>query len=154
MTAGTDTQLYFEDFKPGQVYAGQTRTLGEEEFGLFAKLTGDTHPIHYHKAYAQETRFGERVCHGLLLMAVTALGATPLSKRLEASMVAFVEEDGKFLKAVLIGETVSTEFEVEEVSATRSGGQGFVRFAVRAMNARRELVLSAHHKYLIKGRRA
>ena len=52
------TQLYFEDFKPGQVYPGQTRKVGEEAFGLFAKMTGDAHPIHFDKAYAQKTRFG------------------------------------------------------------------------------------------------
>lgn len=154
MTAGNSTQLYLEDFKAGQVYSGQTRTLGEEAFGLFARITGDAHPIHYDSAYAQKTRFGERVCHGLLLMAVTALGATPLSTRLEKSMVAFVEQDGKFEKAVLIGDTVSTEFEVEEVRATHSGGQGFVRFAVRAHNEKGERVLSAHHTYLIRTRQA
>lgn len=148
------TQLYFEDFKPGQVYPGQTRKVGEEAFGLFAKMTGDAHPIHYDKAYAQKTRFGERVAHGLLLMSITALGATPLSDRLEESMIAFVEVDGKFLKAVLIGETIGTEFVVEETRATRAGGQGIVRFAVSAKNEKGEAVLAAHHTYLIKARQA
>lgn len=148
------TQLYFEDFKPGQVYPGQTRKVGEEAFGLFAKMTGDAHPIHYDKAYAQKTRFGERVAHGLLLMSITALGATPLSDRLEESMIAFVEVNGKFLKAVLIGETVSTEFTVEETRPTRAGGQGIVRFAVSVKNEKGEAVLAAQHTYLIKGRQA
>jgi acyl dehydratase len=146
------SQLYFEDFKPGQIYPGQTRTLDEDQFALFAKLTGDAHPIHYDKEYASKTRFGERLAHGLLLMSITALGATPLSERLENAMVAFVEVDGKFHKPVLIGDTLSTEFEVDETRPTRSGAQGFVRFAVRARNAAGELVLVAHHTYLFKGR--
>ena len=148
------SQLYFEDFQQGQVYAGQTRTLDEEAFALFAKVTGDAHPIHYDKAYAMKTRFGERVAHGLLVMSVTALGATPLSDRLEESMVAFVEQDGRFLKAVLIGGTVRTEFEVEEVRATKSPAQGIVRFAVRALDDKGEAVLAGHHTYLIKRRQA
>jgi len=148
------SQLYFEDFQPGQLYAGQTRTLDEEAFALFAKVTGDAHPIHYDKAYAMKTRFGERVAHGLLVMSVTALGATPLSDRLEESMVAFVEQDGRFLKAVLIGGTVRTEFEVEEVRATKSPAQGIVRFAVRALDEQGEPVLAGHHTYLIKRRQA
>jgi 3-hydroxybutyryl-CoA dehydratase len=154
MQSSDDEQLYLEDFQPGQLYSGQVRKLGEEEFALFAGLTGDSHPIHYDKAYAQKTRFGERVAHGLLLMAVTALGATPLSLRLEKSMVAFVEQDGKFEKPVLIGDSVSTEFLVEEVRPTRSGLQGFVRFAVTMKNGKGERVLSAHHTYLIKRRTA
>ena len=40
------TQLYFEDFASGQLYPGQTRTAGQEEFALFARMTGDAHPLH------------------------------------------------------------------------------------------------------------
>jgi 3-hydroxybutyryl-CoA dehydratase len=145
MTSGS-SQLYFEDFKPGAVYAGQSRAL--------AGLTGDAHPIHYDRAYAMKTRFGERVAHGLLLMSMTALGATPLSARVEESMIAFVEQDAKFLKAVLIGETVRTEFEVESVRPTRAPAQGIVRFAVRVLNAGGEVVLAGHHTYLLKRRQA
>ncbi len=147
-------QLYWDDFQPGQVYAGQARTLDEAAFKGFAAITGDAHPIHYDREYAMKTRFGERVAHGLLVMSVTALGATPLSDRLEASMVAFVEQDGRFLKPVLIGETVRTEFEVEEVRATKSPAQGIVRFAVRALDAKGEPVLAGHHTYLLKRRQA
>ena len=148
------SQLYFDDFQPGQVYAGQSRKLGEAAFASFAELTGDAHPIHYDREYAMKTRFGERVAHGLLLMSMTALGATPLSDRVEESMIAFLEQDGKFLKAVLIGETVRTEFEVESVRSTKTPAQGIVRFAVRAMNAAGEVVVMAHHTYLLKRRQA
>lgn len=153
MTATTG-QLYFEDFQPGAIHAGQSRSLDEAAFGMFARLTGDAHPIHYDREYAMKTRFGERVAHGLLLMSVTALGATPLSERLEESMVAFIEQDGRFLKPVLVGETVRTEFEVESVSPTRSPAQGIVRFAVRVLNAAGEIVLAGHHTYLLKRRQA
>jgi 3-hydroxybutyryl-CoA dehydratase len=84
-------QLYWDDFQLGQVYAGQSRTLDEAAFTMVAKVTGDAHPIHYDREYAMKTRFGECVAHGLLVMSVTALGATPLSDRLEESMIAFVE---------------------------------------------------------------
>jgi acyl dehydratase len=151
---GKPSQLYFEDFRPGQVYAGQSRTLDEAAFALFARVTGDAHPIHYDREYAMKTRFGERVAHGLLLMSVTALGATPLSDRLEEAMIAFLEQDGKFLKAVLIGDTVRTEFEVEAVRPTKVPTQGVVRFAVRALNAGGELVLAGHHTYLLKRRQS
>jgi acyl dehydratase len=144
--------LYFEDFSAGQVYSGQSRTLGEEAFGKFAQLTGDAHPIHYDREYAMKTRFGERVAHGLLVMSITALGATPLSRRLESSMVAFVEQDCRFLKPVLIGETISTEFEVVEARMVSSAVHGLVRFAVRVRKTSGDLVLAGHHAYLIKRR--
>ncbi|MGE0874804.1 MAG: MaoC family dehydratase [Burkholderiales bacterium] len=146
------TQLYFEDFAPGQVYPGQTRTVGQEEFALFARMTGDAHPLHYDEAYARTTRFGKPLAHGLLVVAVSALGATPLSARLEESMVAFVEQDAKFLAPVLAGDTLSTEFSVEDIRPTRSGRQGFVRFAVRITNAAGTQVALVRHTYLIKAR--
>src|SRR3954469_5506004 len=109
------SQLYYEDLAPGQIYPGQTRTLGDEEFRLFAKVTGDDHPIHYDAAYAARTRFGKQVAHGLLVMAETALGATPLSARFHEAMIAFVEQGCRFLKPVLIGDTIRTELEVESL---------------------------------------
>jgi 3-hydroxybutyryl-CoA dehydratase len=148
----TVSQLYFDDFSPGQTYVGQSRTLGEEEFRKFAELTGDSHPIHYDREYAMKTRFGERVAHGLLVMSVTALGATALSKRLESSMVALVGQDCRFLRPVMIGETVSTEFEVVEVRNVSSEVHGLVRFQVRVRTITGDVALIGHHMYLIRRR--
>ena len=151
MTEQNQSQLYYEDLAPGQVYPGQTRTLGKEEFDLFAKITGDAHPIHYDPEYAARTRFGRQVAHGLLVMAETALGATPLSPRFHESMIAFVEQGCRFLKPVLIGDTLRTELEVESLQK-KSGGLGLVRFIVRLYGADGELALLGHHVYLLKRR--
>jgi len=75
-------------------------------------MTGDHHPIHYDDTYAKTTRFGQRVTHGLLVTAMTAVGASTLSPRLEGSLVAFVEQSSRFLKPVLIGDTIMSELEV------------------------------------------
>ena len=145
--------LYFEDFAAGQVYPGQRRTLDETAFLRFAELTGDAHPIHYDADYASRTAFGKPVAHGLLVTAVGALGATPLSRRLEESLVAFVEQDAKFLKPVLVGDEVRTELEVESVKPTRSGATGVVRFIVRVYGAGGEVAMLGHHTYLLKTRK-
>jgi acyl dehydratase len=143
-------QLYFEDFAPGLVYPGQRRKLDENAFRSFAQLTGDAHPIHYDAQYASRTRFGRPVAHGLLVTAVGALGATPLSARLEEALIAFLEQDAKFVKPVLVGDEVRTEFEVESVQPTRSGAAGIVRFAVRIYGADGDVAMDGHHSYLLK----
>ncbi len=33
----------------------------------FAKITGDFNPLHMDEQYAKKTKFGKRVCHGMLL---------------------------------------------------------------------------------------
>jgi 3-hydroxybutyryl-CoA dehydratase len=120
---------------------------------MFAETTGDDHPIHYDPEYAARTRFGKQVAHGLLVMAETALGATPLSARFHEAMIAFVEQGCRFLKPVLIGDTIRTELEVESVER-KSNGLGIVRFIVRVYAANGEVALLGHHTYLLKARKA
>lgn len=145
-------QLFFEDFAPGQIYDGQRRLLDEAAFRKFAEVTGDAHPIHYDAEYASRTRFGKPVAHGLLVSAVGALGATPLSSRLEEALIAFLDQSATFVKAVLVGDEVRSEFEVESVKATRSGASGIVRFAVRIYGRDGEVAMRGHHTYLVKTR--
>ncbi len=145
-----EKQLFFEDFQVGDRFLGLSRTMNDAHFMFFAGITGDNHPIHYDDEYARKTKFGARVTHGLLVMAMTAVGATPLSHRLAASMVAFVEQGGRFLKPVLIGDTIHPEFEV--LALERKGERGLVRFGVRVLNQRGEAVLEGHHVYFLKCR--
>lgn len=144
------TQLYFEDFKLGDRTQCPSKTITDAHFLFFAGLTGDSHPIHYDAEYAKGTRFGARVTHGLLLTAMTALGASPLSARLEASMIAFVEQSSRFLAPVLIGDTISPTLEV--IRLERKGEKGLVTFKCTITNQREVTVLEGHHTYLVKCR--
>jgi acyl dehydratase len=143
-------QLYFDDFTVGDRWHSPGRTIGDAHYLFFAGLTGDNHPIHYDEEYGRQTRFGGRVAHGLLLMAMTALGASPMSPRLEKSMIAFLEQGCRFMKPVLLNDTIHAEFEVQGLE--RKGDRGIVRLAVTLVNQRGETVLSGHHAYLVKAR--
>lgn len=46
------------------------RTFTQEDFDRFARLSGDANPIHTDPAFAERTRFGRPVAHGLLLVSV------------------------------------------------------------------------------------
>ena len=145
-----DSQLYFDDFALGDRFRSPGHTLGEAHFLLFSGLTGDNHPIHYDEDYARQTRFGGRVAHGLLVMAMSALGASPLAQRLEASMIAFLEQGCRFRKPVLLGDTVHAEFEVAALE--RKGDRGVLRLRITLLNQRDEEVLEGHHVYLLRCR--
>jgi 3-hydroxybutyryl-CoA dehydratase len=94
--ADDTTQLFLEDFSKGQTFSSPSRTISAADVLAFAALTGDAHPLHYDDEYAKTTRFGRPIVHGLHLMALTALGAAPLAERLEASMIAFLEQQASF----------------------------------------------------------
>ena len=141
---------YFEDFQLGEKFHIPPKTMTEERFLAFAELTGDSHPIHYDDEYAKTTRFGKRVAHGLLVTAMTAVGASTLSPLLEGSIVAFVEQSSRFLKPVFIGDTISPEIEVSELIPKTD--MGLLKLTTRVKNQHGEVVLAGTHAYLIKKR--
>jgi acyl dehydratase len=145
-------QYWFEDFTKGRQFPGAIHVLDAGAFRQFAEMTGDAHPLHYDAEYAKKTPFGKPLAHGLLLMSMTALGATPLSEHVESSMVAFLEQGGKFVKPVLEGDTVTPVLEVEDAKPTSNPANGIVRFAARLVNQRGEVVVNGFHTYLIKRR--
>jgi acyl dehydratase len=146
-------QLFAEDLVVGQAFSGQPKPIGDCEFALFARLTGDDHPIHYNDAFAAKTRFGKRLAHGLLLMGMTALGATQMSRRLHEAMVAFAEERCRFVKTAFIGDVVTSRFEVAAIDHKEGRDTALVRFNVRLLNQHGEAVLEGEHAYFLRWRR-
>ena len=49
-------QYWLEDFTPGRTFPGPSHVLDSEAFGMFAKMTGDAHPLHYDAEYAKKLR--------------------------------------------------------------------------------------------------
>jgi acyl dehydratase len=141
---------YFEDFRLGEKFSIPAKTMTDAHFLFFAGMTGDNHPIHYDDEYAKTTRFGKRVAHGLLVASMTATGASSLSPLIEGSIIAFVEQSSRFLKPVLIGDTISPELEVTEL--VPKSDSGLLRLTTRVKNQRGEIVLEGTHAYLIKKR--
>ncbi|MBB4041165.1 acyl dehydratase [Microvirga flocculans] len=145
-------QLFFEDLEVGMRVSGRERQLMQGDFQAFSALTGDAHPIHYDEAYASQTSFGRCVAHGLLLTGLAALGASPISGRLHASMVAFVWQEMRFLKPVFIGDRVTPEHEVHSLHEMHGKPHGRVRFIVRLHEQARGIVAEGHHDYLLRTR--
>lgn len=150
--APVEAQLFLDDFAIGQRFAGPARVLDDAAFRKFAELTGDAHPIHYDEDYAARSRFGARVAHGLLVASMSALGAMPLSARLEEAMVAFLGQCFTFVAPVLLGDSVQAHFTVESIEAAPGRGSGTVKFAVALTNQRSETVAEGHHFYMLRRR--
>lgn len=143
-------QRSFDDFRVGEVFRAPARTLTDAHFLFFAALTGDNHPIHYDDEYAKRTPFGRRVAHGLLLSALTALGAGELSAQVEESMIAFLSQSAAFKAPVFLGDTVRPELEVVELIP--KGERGVLKLRARLINQRGEVVLEGEHVYLLRRR--
>jgi 3-hydroxybutyryl-CoA dehydratase len=131
-------QLFLDDFSAGQTYPGQPRTITKDDILSFAALTGDAHPIHYDDEYAKSTRFGRPIVHGLHLMALTALGATPLSAQLADSMIAMLEQQATFRKPVFKDDTLRPQIEIEAIDRLPGKDWGKLAMKVRRSTSARK----------------
>jgi 3-hydroxybutyryl-CoA dehydratase len=66
----------FDELVLGEWFRSRRRTITEADVMSFAALTGDWHPAHSDAVWAAENLFGERVAHGMLLLAY-AVGLVP-----------------------------------------------------------------------------
>ena len=108
-----------------------TRTLTEADAALFIGITWDINPYHTDDQYAAQTRFGRRIVPGLLTASLlTHFGG----------LWAFLatEMTFEFLGPVYIGDTVTAEAEIAEVSE-----KGWVRLAGRVISSDGQDVLRA-----------
>ncbi len=64
--------LYFEEIAEGFRIASPGRTITEADIVMFAGLSGDYNPLHTDQEYAQQTIFGGRIAHGLLMLAIAS----------------------------------------------------------------------------------
>ncbi len=57
----------FDSLKIGDTYDFH-RFISEEDVQTFARITGDDNPLHVDAEYAENTRFGDRIVHGVFLL--------------------------------------------------------------------------------------
>jgi acyl dehydratase len=137
------------EFKTGDVIESPSKTLTDAHFLFFAGLTGDSHPIHYDVEYARRMGFEKPLAHGLLLAAMTALGATAASPKLNGFI--FVEQGSRFLRPAVVGDTIYPRLVVERV--WHEGKREFVRFATSIRNQRDETLIEGFHVYSVRPRK-
>jgi 3-hydroxybutyryl-CoA dehydratase len=108
-TNGTLAQAQL-DLEPGASFTTKGRTITESDLVSFAALTGDWHPQHADAAWAKESRFGERVAHGMLLVSY-AVGLVDFDPE---RVVALRGLDAVvFKRPVVIGDTIRVESSVD-----------------------------------------
>lgn len=93
--------------------ASYTRTIGEEEVALYAKITGDSNSVHLDEEYARNTIFKGRIAHGML---VSGLISTVLGTILPGLGTIYLSQSLKFLAPVRLGDTVTATVRVVEIN--------------------------------------
>ncbi|HQV92948.1 MAG TPA: MaoC/PaaZ C-terminal domain-containing protein [Anaerolineales bacterium] len=145
----TSRGLTYEQFEMGAVYPSQARTVTEADVANFAGLSGDFNPLHTDAEFAKATPMGERIAHGVLILAM-ATGMANWMGIFEGTTIALMEQVTRYKGAVKFGDTIRLEMEVIEKKPTSKPDKGVVKFAVRVKNQRGENVVEGEWTLLMK----
>jgi 3-hydroxybutyryl-CoA dehydratase len=103
--------LFFEDLHVG-MRESLMKTVMDSDVVGFARLSGDDNPLHLCDVYAAETRFGQRIAHGLY---TASLISAVLGTRLPGPGAVYRSQTLNFHGPVTIGDVVEVGVEVVEL---------------------------------------
>jgi 3-hydroxybutyryl-CoA dehydratase len=132
-----------DEIQVGQV-AELAKTVTEADVTLFAGVTGDFNPVHVDAEAAAQSRFGERIAHGMLSAGFIS---AVLGMRLPGTGSIYLSQSLRFTKPVRIGDTVTARVEVVEVLATKRR----VRLATVCRNQQGETVVDGEAVVMVDG---
>ncbi len=141
--------LTYDEFEIGNIYPSQARTVTEADVVNFAGLSGDFNPLHTDAEFAKTTPAGERIAHGVLILAM-ATGMANWMGIFEGTTIALMEQVTRYKGAVKFGDTIHLEMEVIEKKPTSKPDRGVVKFATRVRNQRKEVVIEGEWTLLMK----
>ena len=141
--------LTFNQFEIGARYASQSRTVTETDVVTFAGLSGDFNPLHTDSEFSKTTPFGERIAHGMLIVAM-ATGMANWTGIFEGTTVGLMEQLIRYKGMHECGDTIHLELEVLEKKPTSKPDRGVVRFAARALNQCGDIVVDGEWTLMMK----
>jgi acyl dehydratase len=131
----------------GAQLKGRGRTIGEADITSFAALTGDWHPQHADAEWAEESPFGERIAHGMLVLSY-AIGLLPIDPDRVVALRAV--RNVVFKRPVGIGMTIRAEAEVAAIRPL-DDDHSLVELALRVRGGDGRLVVRGTIEVLWRG---
>lgn len=107
---------YFDELEEG-MEASFSKTITESDVGLFAGVTGDFNPVHVNREFARQTRFHDRIAHGML---TAGMISAVLGTRLPGPGAIYLSQNMQFRAPVYLGDTVTANVRVTGLDKARS----------------------------------
>jgi 3-hydroxybutyryl-CoA dehydratase len=100
------------------------KTVGESDVYLFAGITGDLSPNHVDEQAMSQTPYGHRIAHGALLVGYMSRASTMICDKCPELLASHLPvslgyDKVRFLKAVLIGDTITIDYTVSSADAEK-----------------------------------
>jgi len=130
-------------FKVGDT-AEITRTIEQADVQAFADLTGDHNPIHVDESFAQTTRFGRRIAHGML---TASLISSVLANKLPGEGSVYLGQTLQFVAPVFPGDEITARVTVKEIRADKP----ILKLETLCLNQSGEVVIRGEATVYIRG---
>ena len=130
----------FDELTASDRFSTPARTVREADILDFAALTGDSHPQHVDPGWAADSRFGEQIAHGLLVVSF-AVGLLPLDP--DRIVALRRVSDAVFKQPVKIGDTLHVEGEIVRTKEL-DAEHGLVEARLRIVNQAGRLAVRAN----------
>ena len=130
----------------GESFSGSI-TVTETHLVLAAGLIGDFHPLHVDQTYAEHTRYGGRVLHGVF---TAALVGGPVGTFFAGTGTAYLEHACRFKEAVHPGDTLTTTWTIAEKDDKPKHNGGVVTLTGVCCNQNDVMVVEADAKLLVR----
>ena len=96
-----------------------SKTVGESDVYLFAGITGDFSPNHVNEEVMKETPYKQRIAHGVLSLGfastTSSLMIEKANQRVKTTAVSSGYDRVRFIRAVLVGDTITVTYTISEV---------------------------------------
>ncbi len=98
-------------FKIGDT-ATLSKTITDDEIRIFADLVGDHNSVHVDDDFAQKSRFGRRIAHGMLS---ASLISAALGSKLPGAGAVYLSQTFQFVAPVYPGDTVTARVTITKI---------------------------------------
>ena len=141
---------FFEQIEIGEEYESPGRTVTETDVVIFAGLSGDYNVLHTDAEFMKGSIFGERIAHGLLVLAMQA-GLFTRATRPYAT-TAFTALRWKFKGPVKIGDTIRVRARVVSKRDGDKPDHGLITLERTVLNQRDEVVQEGETDLVVERR--
>jgi 3-hydroxybutyryl-CoA dehydratase len=119
-----------------------TKKIEQADIDAFAAVTGDRNPVHVDEVFAQQTRFGGRIAHGML---TASLISSVLANKLPGEGSIYLGQTLQFVAPVFPGDEVTARVTVKAVRENKP----IVTLETICVNQRGETVIRGEATVLI-----
>lgn len=121
-----------------------TKTIEQANIHAFADVTGDHNPVHVDEAFAQSTRFGRTIAHGMLS---ASLISAVLANKLPGAGSIYLGQTLQFVAPVFPGDEITARVTVKEIREDKP----IVKLETVCINQRDEIVIRGEATVLSRG---